>query len=447
MSGWYSGVFYDDSVPPTSVEPAGFVFFLEALGALRWCEVVSTAYNRKKDKIRPLDHITDGEGTGGDPENLEKCEDSETYHKGRSFDMWLTPKFSINVRGSRLTKERLEDMYIGAELWPREKEICVELLYNREQAIVFDWQEKERVRMGIKPPYVIRIRLGHTPWQEWPIRIPRALRVTCDKLVRKMRTSGVLEPSKGPYRNPAFLIKKKKLREYKLISSVTKQNSETIRDAGLPPNTEEFSERFAGQVMSSLIDFFAGYEQVPLDKESVDIKAIETEQGLVQFTVLQQGGTNTVATFVRIVNKIVARCRNISRTVLDDVGVDGPRTKYNNEKAAPGVRRYVLQHIMNLNRLLCYIKRSGATISGIKLEFYKDRLKAVGFMCDDTGRHPAPGKVIKLSRWKNCRSLKEIRAFLSLCVYYRVWIKNFSIIATPMYYLLKKNVEFNWDKD
>ena len=104
-----------------------------------------------------------------------------------------------------------------------------------------------------------------------------------------------------------------------------------------------------------------------------------------------------MATFVRIVNKILARCRDIYRAFLDNVGVDGPRTKYNNEEAAPGVRRYVLEHIKNLDHVLCDIERSGATISGVKAEFCKDRLKAVGFICDDRGRHPAPGKVIKVS--------------------------------------------------
>ena len=212
------------------------------------------------------------------------------------------------------------------------------------------------------------------------MRIPRALKPVFDKLVTEMRISGVLEPSKGPYRNPAVLVKKKKSREYRLISSVTKQNSETIRDAGLPPNVEEFSERFAGQAICSLMDVFAGYEQVPLAIESRDITAIETEQGLMVFTVLQQGGTNNVATFVRIVNKILFRCRDISRAFLDDVGVDGPRTKYNNELAAPGVRRYVLEHIKNMDRVLCDIERSGATISGKKSKFCKSQLMAVGFL-------------------------------------------------------------------
>ena len=162
----------------------------------------------------------------------------------------------------------------------------------------------------------------------------------------------------------------------------------------------------------------------------------------MRFTVLQQAGTNNVATFVRIVNKILARCRDISRAFLDDVGMDGPRTKYNNELAAPGVRRYVLEYIQNLDRVLCDIERSGATISGMKSEFCKDRLKAVGFIYDDRGRHPVPEKIAKVHEWKACKTPKEIRAFLGLCVYYRVWIKDFSIVANPMYHVLKKNVEF-----
>ena len=201
---------------------------------------------------------------------------------------------------------------------------------------------------------------------------------------------------------------------------MTKQNSETIKDWGQPPNVEEFSERNAGQVISSPMDFFAGFEQVPLAEESQDITAIEKEQGLMRFTVLQQRGTNNVTTFLWIVNKILARCRYTSRGFLNDVGEDGPRTKYKNEEAALGVPRYILEDIKNLDHVLYEIERSGATISGVKSAFYSGRLKAVGFICDDRGRHPTPGKVIKVSQWKDCRSPNEIRAFLGLCVYSRV---------------------------
>ena len=102
-----------------------------------------------------------------------------------------------------------------------------------------------------------------------------------------------------------------------------------------------------------------------------------------------------------------------------DVGVDGPCTKYKNEVTAPGVRRCVLEHITNMDCVLCDIKRSGATILGKKSEFCKSQLKAVGFLFDDKGRHPVLGKVIKISQWRECQNPKEVRAFLGCCVYYR----------------------------
>lgn len=103
---------------------------LRTLGAL---VPVPTAYKRKKYKIRPLDQPTDGEGTGGGPLFLEKCEKREKQegrHKQKGpFDMWITPKFSDIPHGSRLTQERVAKLDIGAELWPCEKELLMALLW------------------------------------------------------------------------------------------------------------------------------------------------------------------------------------------------------------------------------------------------------------------------------------------------------------------------------
>ena len=98
-----------------------------------------------------------------------------------------------------------------------------------------------------------------------------------------------------------------------------------------------------------------------------------------------------------------------------------------------------------MDRVLCDIKQSGATISGKKSEFCKSQLKGVGFLCDDKGRHPVLGKVIKI--WREYQNPKEVRAFLGCCVYYRIWVPNFAIIAKPLYELLKKNVEFVWTQE
>ena len=47
----------------------------------------------------------------------------------------------------------------------------------------------------------------------------------------------------------------------RLINLAQKINGVSIRDASLPPAVEEFSERFAGYPVVSLVDLFSGYHQ------------------------------------------------------------------------------------------------------------------------------------------------------------------------------------------
>ncbi len=78
-----------------------------------------------------------------------------------------------------------------------------------------------------------------------------------------------------------------------------------------------------------------------------------TPLGLMRMTTLPHDATNSFAQFVLIVLKILAPyLRDRAKPFLDDVGVKGPKTKYNNEEVAPGIRRYVLEHIQNLDKVL-----------------------------------------------------------------------------------------------
>jgi hypothetical protein len=87
---------------------------------------------------------------------------------------------------------------------------------------------------------------------------------------------GVLEYSKGPYRNLWFLVKKKKPGEYRLINSATHLNAVTRRDANLPPSIDEFADEFAGCYIASLVDLYSSYNQILLHPKSRDLTAFFT---------------------------------------------------------------------------------------------------------------------------------------------------------------------------
>ena len=99
-----------------------------------------------------------------------------------------------------------------------------------------------------------------------------------------------------------------------------------------------------------------------------------------------------------------------------------------------------------LDLTLVYCELAGATISGIKSEFLIKELKMVAFLYGAEGRRLDPVKIDKIMRWGPCQDITNARAFIGLCVYYRVWIKGFAEMAEPIYALNRKGVEFVWEE-
>lgn len=114
-----------------------------------------------------------------------------------------------------------------------------------------------------------------------------------------------------------------------------------------------------------------------------------TPLGVLRMTRLPQRATNPVAQLVRIVTKTLQDyILDMARHFVDDVGVKGLKTIFNNEKIIFRARWYILEHVQSLDRVLADIERAGATISGVKSQFWMAGLKIVGFVCDAQGRHP-----------------------------------------------------------
>ena len=221
-------------------------------------------------------------------------------------------------------------------------------------------------------------------------------------------------------------------------------NKHTIQDANLPLSVNEFSKEFASCQIALIIDFFSKYDQIELDVKSRDLTSFQTPIRLLQMTTLLQGATNSVAQFVRIVTKILEDLiPEDCLPFLNNISVKGLLSTYDNKEVVPGIRQFVLEHIQSLDRTLVRLERAGCTI-GPKSQFCIDGISIVSFVCSAEGRSPDSAKVVKILEWKPCTDIAKARAFIRICVYYRIWIKDFFTVAKPIYYLFKKGVPWNW---
>ena len=84
-------------------------------------------------------------------------------------------------------------------------------------------------------------------------------------IVKDKLKAQILKYSQEPYRSRYFLVEKHDKGIYRLINDVQVLNKVTIRESGLPPTVDEFSEDFAGYPITSTMDHYQCYYQVELE--------------------------------------------------------------------------------------------------------------------------------------------------------------------------------------
>jgi hypothetical protein len=402
------------------------------------------------NKVKPVDFApSDGSTPDGDSLWREKALTSAQTKMvfGSEWDDLVVPRFTEMAQGSRLTEPRLTALLktVEGSLSDQEKGMLIQVLFNREAALAWDFSECGRIRHEVVPPQAIRT-IPHAAWQTKSIPIPKPLLPKVIDLLQQRQQRGIVEHGHGSYRNNWFLVLKKD-GGLRLINDAQKANAITIRDAFTPPGAEEFSEDFGGCKVVSLLDLFSGYDQITLDRKSRDLTTFLTPIGLFRMCTLPMGGTNSVAQFQRAMTRIFYNLiPNVCRVYLDDISIKGPRHDYNGHLVRPGLRRYIVEHLKNIDAVLLNAELAGATIAAVKSQWCQPKAVLLGYLCTPNGRLPDEAKVIKVKEWRICRDLKDVRAFLGLVGFYRIWICGFAIIAEPLYGLTRKEVAWVWEE-
>ena len=79
-----------------------------------------------------------------------------------------------------------------------------------------------------------------------------------------------------------------------------------------------------------------------------------------------------------------------------------------------------------------------------KCDFWLKEVSFLSHIMIAKGIKVDPAKIEAVVNWKLPRSVTEVRSFLGIAEYYRRFVKEFSIIASPLTKLLKKGVKFKW---
>jgi hypothetical protein len=423
-----------------------FVTFVQVLQT--FCRIkMYTIYKRKNQKIKLSDIcVSDDFKSSDDASWKNNIIKKKKYFKNLidQFAEFFISKFSELTKKARLKSERIQRMQIENELLKREKELLLKMLFNREIAFFWDFIEKDSIRSKITSFMKIRT-MSHEAWQILEFQILKALTRIVAKMMKDRIKDDVLEFCYEFYRNSWFLVKKKKKEKYRLINVVLKMNRVIIRDANLSSAINEFSEKFADCAIVSLVNLFFEYDTLSLIEKCRDMIVFMTSLDLMRMITIFMSAINSMIQFVRMINKIIVdHVFHHELLFVNDIKVKESKITYNNEFIFSEIRRYVIKHIQWLNDVLTNIEKADCTFFEKKLQFCCEEFRIVEFICDVEERHSNTTKMIKILNWSSCQNVADVREFIEICVFYRVFIADFAFIAQLIYALLKKNVSFVW---
>jgi transposase InsO family protein len=353
----------------------------------------------------------------------------------------------------KLTRDRLDILKINEEgfLWPEEEKLFIMVFSNNEKALAFEDSDRGTLRRDYFSDYIMAVT-DHVPWADPPIPIPPAHVEEVVDLIKTKIDSGVFEPSQASYRSSIFCVPKSngKLR---IVIDLRTLNSYSIKDAGLPPSLDPFVEPFSARSIYTGFDLLWGYDARLIDPRSRDLTSFQTPLGLFRYCSLPMGYTNSVAEFQNCTSFILQHeiPRNVN-VMMDDIGIKGPPTRYEQPDGSyetipenPGIRRFVWEHAVVVNRVLHRLAHAGATISPRKSQVARPEITLVGQRVTYEGRLPDNSRVSKIIKWPIPKNTTHIRGFLGLAGTMRIWIEKYSELARPLTELLRKDVPFNWD--
>ena len=180
----------------------------------------------------------------------------------------------------------------------------------------------------------------------------------------------------------------------------------------------------------SKINLKFGYHQVQIGEEDTWKTAFKMRQGLFEWMVMSFGLTNASTMFMRLMNEVLRPYLDSFLVVyLDDILI---------------YKKIWEDHLKNTKIVLEVLKKEQLQANLKKCTFVKNEIIYLGFKVDGAGLKIDLAKTEIILKWPVPKNLHELRSFMGLANYLRIFFVGYSEIALPLNALIKGNTTFIW---
>ena len=237
------------------------------------------------------------------------------------------------------------------------------------------------------------------------------------RVIHSVRSGGV-----SPWNFPLLPVRKKNGKwrwvvDFRALNSVTRKDSFPI------PNIIELLSYLRKSKIFTSLDLAQAFHSIPVrevDREKLSFCALDK---FYQFCRMPFGLTSAPNTWARLVTQVLQEIPKSQLIVFfDDLLIHSPD---------------LTTHVETLKQVFVLLQKAGLRLNMEKTDWVKKEVKFLGHLISDQGVSVPPEFSQIIKDWPLPKTLKDLRAFLGKCNYYRSHFQNFAIIASPLMAHLK----------
>lgn len=353
----------------------------------------------------------------------------------------LNPHASLSEKETFLAMSRMnKELHLGTAVTREELEL-IRLQKNVDPATllpvqyhdyldVFSKKESDKLPPHRAYDHAIKLKEGFQPPSQTLYGMSRDEIEELRRYLDDNLAKGFIRSSSSHASSPVMFVKKPGggLRfcvDYRGLNAVTIKNRYPL------PLIVETLNRLTKAKIYSKLDIIAAFNRLRIREGDEALTAFKTRFGLFEYLVMPFGLCNGPASFQHYINDTLRDYLDEFCTAyLDDILI------YSDSEA---------EHEIHVKRILMRLREAGLQIDITKCEFHVTEVKYLGLIITTKGIKMDPAKIDTVINWLTPKNVRDVQSFLGFANFYRRFVRNFSIIASPLTRLTKKDVKFLWD--
>ena len=325
-------------------------------------------------------------------------------------------------RGSTLSNQQIEEKAHLENVPAHYRPQYLQLLQKHRQVI-----STSKNDLGRSKTYTHRIHLkDHDPAYvpQFPLK-PEHQSFIEDTLESWLKL-GVVCGTKSLYNCPIFCVPKKTGQGLRIVQDSRALNAKTQVDKySMKDITECIGDiGRAGSTIFSTIDLTSGFWQMPIHPDDSKLTAFTVRgKGQFEWITSPMGLLGCPASFQRLMEHVLDGLQNIL-IYIDDVIIHTSSHDH---------------HLTILDQTLARLQKHGLKINLDKCHFGNQEVAYLGFTLTPQGIKPGSEKLKLIRQAEPPANLKQVRAFVGLCNFFRNHIRNFATISSPLTSLCRQD--------